>query len=245
MPVIGETRKRFLTLLWQLAPDGIYTGGRASLSAAAGCPLDTATSVTCALRDEGAITKEGKTGAVSIWRLNTKPEDYNFKPLSMKYDWTPERRSRLPELWAEGKSATRIAIELGFTAEAKDAVLGIVNRMNLPPRLSPIGKGRPEGAPDTKPRTKNTLPPLPPLPKQDFRPIFYIPPASRPAPIPLNLTHRLPASTARTCQYPMNEGNLAAGVPWLFCEAPSDPCVSYCRSHASLCYHNYRPRVAA
>lgn len=51
----------------------------------------------------------------------------NFAP-----DWTPEQNERLKKLWRDGFSASEIGKKMG---KSRCAVLGRVNRMNLPMRV--------------------------------------------------------------------------------------------------------------
>lgn len=53
--------------------------------------------------------------------------------------WWPYQVDLLKRLWAEGKPASEIALELGprFT---RNSVIGKANRLGLAPRESPIGK---------------------------------------------------------------------------------------------------------
>ncbi len=50
--------------------------------------------------------------------------------------WTEERIERLKTLWAEGRTASAIATELGGTT--RNAVLGKAHRLGLDSRPSPI-----------------------------------------------------------------------------------------------------------
>jgi GcrA cell cycle regulator len=54
--------------------------------------------------------------------------------------WTEERERKLAELWAQDLSAAQIARLIGAT---RNAVIGKVHRMGLPPRPRPAPKSRP------------------------------------------------------------------------------------------------------
>ena len=49
---------------------------------------------------------------------------------AMKYDWTDKKRKALPALWQK-HSAMEIAVQFGWGKEGKNAVIGVVHRMNL------------------------------------------------------------------------------------------------------------------
>jgi len=49
------------------------------------------------------------------------------------YDWTPERVDRLRKDWADGYSCSQIGARMGIT---RNAVIGKVSRMGLPPRTT-------------------------------------------------------------------------------------------------------------
>lgn len=68
------------------------------------------------------------------------------------YEYRPEGRwsrlqlARLRELWANGHSASRVAEDIGDDL-TRDAVLGMVYRLKLPPRETMVSnpRGRPRG----------------------------------------------------------------------------------------------------
>lgn len=51
-------------------------------------------------------------------------------------NWTEDRIATLKRLWADGKTATEIAAELGGTS--RNAVIGKAHRLGLEARPSPI-----------------------------------------------------------------------------------------------------------
>ena len=59
--------------------------------------------------------------------------------------WTQDRVDGLMRLWAEGKSASQIAVELGGIS--RNAVIGKAHRLRLPARPSPIKGPRKEKKP--------------------------------------------------------------------------------------------------
>ncbi len=54
--------------------------------------------------------------------------------------WTDERVERLSKLWMEGRSASRIAAELG-NGVSRNAVIGKIHRLGLSGRTPPPGSG--------------------------------------------------------------------------------------------------------
>jgi len=65
----------------------------------------------------------------------------DFRQMQPESTWTEERVTRLRELWAQGKTASEIAMALGG-AVSRNAVIGKVHRLKLSGRPSPI-KHRP------------------------------------------------------------------------------------------------------
>ncbi len=66
----------------------------------------------------------------------------------MTSPWTDELSERLTKLWDGSGSASQIGEELGLS---KNAVVGKVRRMNLPPRPSPIKPGPKQSSPIRRP----------------------------------------------------------------------------------------------
>lgn len=55
-----------------------------------------------------------------------------------KFNWTDERVERLKKLWADGRSASFAAKELGGDQLTRSAVLGKIHRLGLPPRAADV-----------------------------------------------------------------------------------------------------------
>lgn len=70
------------------------------------------------------------------------------------FGWTPDRVSRLTDLWGKGLSARLIGIELGIT---RNAVLGKAHRIGLDPRQSPIKNAKPYGEGQGRARDRKRL----------------------------------------------------------------------------------------
>ena len=58
--------------------------------------------------------------------------------------WTEDHIATLKKLWAEGKSASQIAKEIG--GYTRNAVISKVHRMHLPARRNPLGTSSPRKA---------------------------------------------------------------------------------------------------
>jgi GcrA cell cycle regulator len=81
--------------------------------------------------------------------------------------WTDERIERLKAMWAEGKTASAIADDLGGVS--RNAVIGKAHRLGLDSRPSPVKPGEDKAAPVAAPAAAAPTPPQPA-------------PAERPAP---------------------------------------------------------------
>jgi GcrA cell cycle regulator len=142
------------------------------------------------------------------------------------FEWSDASHARLRVLWDEGHSTVRIAAMMGTT---KDAVVGKAHRLGLMPRPSPIRSDGPRQPPKprTLPKQARTLPPL-----AAAEPMVATAPA---APPPLR-------AATQGCQWVTQTGRLAAGIPWLFCDAPVDrPGSAWCAEHRARCYVRVSP----
>jgi len=101
--------------------------------------------------------------------------------------WTDERVELLKKMWAEGKSASQIAKELGSVT--RNAVIGKVHRLGLASRIAGDAEGAAEPAPAPSPAAAPVPPPSAAAP----------PPASSPAPAsaPAATAGEGPATAAR------------------------------------------------
>ena len=71
--------------------------------------------------------------------------------------WTDERIDRLKAMWAEGKTASAIAEELGGVS--RNAVIGKAHRLGLDSRPSPVKAGEDKAAPAATPAAPTTAAP--------------------------------------------------------------------------------------
>jgi len=149
-----------------------------------------------------------------------------------------EFKAKVRELWDAGVSTKRIADSV-IPRVTKNAIIGLVHRMGLPPRLNPIlmllyGPPRPPSVrrtvvrdgvkrkiripiPDRAltalPSLQHTAPIIPPKGERVVR----VPEPQKPAPSPF-----------KTCQWITSDGR-----PWKFCAEPVDPNHGvYCCDHA-------------
>lgn len=154
---------------------------------------------------------------------------------------TPEFRTKLCGLWADGVVTAEIGLQLGVT---KNSVIGFAHRWGLVPRSSPIIRTGP-----AKPR-KVAAPRKPPSPKSPPRSVPPHPPASGPKPEQLPPAARTPNppptrpvafSAPKTCQW--IEPN-CDGPPWLMCGAPTVEHGPWCAEHRRRCWAS-NPRALA
>jgi len=137
---------------------------------------------------------------------------------------TPEFRTALTGLWADGITTAQIGLRLGVT---KNSVVGFRTRWGLPSRGSPIIRTGP-----SKPR-KPTVPRAPSL-KSQVRIVRPDPPADTRRPEALPPAARIPNPQPRpvvlfpvsTCQW--IEG---LGPEWTKCDCPTVDHGSWCEAH--------------
>lgn len=97
-------------------------------------------------------------------------------------NWTPERKARAAELWAQGLSASQIARDLGGVS--RNAVIGVIHRMGLSGRATP---SKPQ-------RVANKTTRLPKAASEP-RPQRYIPKIAMAAPVlPISVPGRPPTA---------------------------------------------------
>jgi len=142
---------------------------------------------------------------------------------------TPEFRTKLCGLWADGIVTAQIGLQLGVT---KNSVIGFAHRWKLVPRGSPIIRTGP-----TKPR-KVAAPRKPPSPKPQVRIVRPDPPAAAPPPelppaVPPLSPHVRPVvfPSVRTCQYPLGDDK-----PFVFCGKPTVENGPYCEACRRICW---------
>ncbi|MEL6464799.1 MAG: GcrA family cell cycle regulator [Pseudomonadota bacterium] len=163
--------------------------------------------------------------------------------------WNDERVELLKKLWGEGRSASKIAKELGGVT--RNAVIGKVHRLGLSNRLAGSTSSRDKNAvkPSEKKlahkavqkvivatvvRGKSTIPvgqPLPPQPSANE--ISKETLASHREMMKSALQLDLMELTERTCKWPI--GDPATDV-FSFCGLPVEPGKPYCKSCAEVAY---------
>jgi GcrA cell cycle regulator len=138
--------------------------------------------------------------------------------------WTEAADAVLRRLWADGETTGTIAAHFRKT---RNAVIGRVHRLHLPPRPSPIPGHIPALPKPTAPE------PLPP-------PVVGVGTAGGDvAPVPLPTPPRMPGVSR--CQYPIGHPRERG---FRFCEAPVVGAGPYCPTHHAICWLG-RARVAA
>ena len=143
--------------------------------------------------------------------------------------WPPEIVERAEALWAEGRTGSQIAAELGIT---RNAVIGHAHRHDWPKHFQNPKIGREPRAARTIKRaqaaaTKLAQPmPLPPVESQ-------------------SLAHPVALIDLKSngCHWPLGG---ATGDHWFYCGAKVAPGYSFCEPHCRLAYQNWGAhRVAA
>ena len=138
------------------------------------------------------------------------------------FEWTPEARQRLAELWASDLSAGKIA-ELMNTS--KNAIVGKAHRMNLPPRPSPIGPKNP----DSKTARRHEAWERQRQSRQVVEQIVAVRPVDAPPAKPV-------VQRKRTCLYTWgNPGE------YVCCEATAVPGSLWCSEHRERCVVTLKP----
>ncbi len=145
--------------------------------------------------------------------------------------WTPERTELLRRYWAEGESASRIAVLLGGFEHCSDggrnSVIGKVHRLNL--------AGRPKSSSSRPPRPRTTVDRVAwnkgkektartPRPISEAR--VTRPKILEPVSLDIPITELEPGQ----CKWPHGDG------PFLFCGHPAFPGEVYCDFHCRLAY---------
>ncbi|HRO12482.1 GcrA family cell cycle regulator [Amaricoccus sp.] len=172
--------------------------------------------------------------------------------------WTDERVETLKAMWADGKSASQIAKELGGVT--RNAVIGKVHRLGLSNRVgaeADEASAAPAPAEEVREPLAETPPQPAPVPP---RPAARDPiPVVRPKPVPGQPTPPQPSHseisaealanlaevakkarrlalmqlTERTCKWPV--GDPATDDFW-FCGLPSVPGKPYCETHVAVAF---------
>lgn len=173
--------------------------------------------------------------------------------------WNDERVEALKTMWAEGKSASQIAKELGGVT--RNAVIGKVHRLGLSNRATPATAAKPaekEPKPKPAPRTKAAAEPAaePAAEAEEPRPAPVarkpivsagqpLPPQPSQSEISAETLANLAAFerkakkldlmqlTERTCKWPI--GDPATKDFW-FCGHPAQPGKPYCETHVGVAF---------
>jgi GcrA cell cycle regulator len=150
-------------------------------------------------------------------------------------EWLTEQGLvRLRVMWIRGDATPAMARAFGVS---KNALIGKVHRLDLPPRPNPA---RPKGTPAVPrpapaPRLRSTLSPLaseraalPPLPPE-------APPRDAPrrviaAPIPAPVPAPVATPSTGECSWLISER------PYRYCDAPTFGRLPYCECHAARAY---------
>lgn len=128
--------------------------------------------------------------------------------------WLPSAKERVREFWATGMSATQIGRAMGVS---KNAVIGVVHRMQLPPREKPSELAGIVREPKPKPEKVQ-------------EPVAEV----APPPAPARAPERYAAGLA--CLWPTASPKTKR-VPIRFeCQAPRAPGRPYCEAHCAIAY---------
>jgi GcrA cell cycle regulator len=168
--------------------------------------------------------------------------------------WNDERVEQLKKLWAEGRSASQIAAEIGGVS--RNAVIGKVHRLGL------SGRAKAPGASPARPREKVAIPPRPAAPQQQApaqapprpatigatalaQPRLVEPvaeqspePILRPVPVAdvvVAIAERVTIMDLREgmCRWPIGD---PTSPDFRFCGASAFTGVPYCEHHSQMAY---------
>jgi len=176
--------------------------------------------------------------------------------------WTDERVEKLKTMWADGKSASQIAKELGGVT--RNAVIGKVHRLGLSNRATP-GKSEEPTTDKVEAKAPKPKPVKKPEPVAEEAPRAAV--EAKPAPVPLRkaivpagqplppqpsqseisaealanlaeierraLKLNLLELTERTCKWPI--GDPATSDFW-FCGHPAQAGKPYCEAHVAVAF---------
>lgn len=138
-------------------------------------------------------------------------------------DHTPEFKERFKKLWLEGLPRDVIAQRLGISY---NAVIGLRQRMDLPPREKPQPKRKKPRSP-TERRDGRGSPP------QNIANRIKRAAVVAAAPIKVD---RMPG---QGCQWPTSD------APWRICDDARELGHPYCLEHCRAAYPNFRSKLAA
>jgi len=150
--------------------------------------------------------------------------------------WTEDRVERLKKLWAEGRSASQIARELGEVT--RNAVIGKVHRLGISERASvprPVRaakRARPASRQRAKPRATSAMARRPAggmaYSGRELAPVV---PTKKV--IVLGDPVSLLELTEKLCKWPVGDPD---SDKFRFCGNPSESGVSYCIDHQAIAY---------
>ena len=141
--------------------------------------------------------------------------------------WTEEEEWELRKLWIGGFSASQISKSLNC-GYSRNAVIGKIHRLNLPPRIDIPRLGRPRG--EQKPRIERILGMSGPrklkqVPFSDDASDLKIPVEQRRATLELD---------SKCCHWPVGDPRKP---DFFFCGAPKARKVPYCPTHLYRAIH--------
>jgi len=152
--------------------------------------------------------------------------------MASDFDWTEETIARLRVFWRDGHSTAEIGRRMDIS---KNAVVGKVHRLRLPPRPSPIRRdGSATPRQQATPRVRGpSLPPLPSVAAAGPVPATRPPPVPPPPVVPRPLVMASCPPARQPCCWPIGE----PGTPgFRFCDAGAMPRKPYCAEHAGQAY---------
>jgi GcrA cell cycle regulator len=148
--------------------------------------------------------------------------------------WTEERVELLKRLWADGRSASQIAAEIGGCS--RNAVIGKVHRLGLSGRVKPGPTGdpkprkveRPAGAPAPEPVAAPA-----PGPARPALELVAETGAAREVAAPVSERVTIMELRESMCRWPMGDPTAA---DFRFCGCRTIPGLPYCTHHAQVAY---------
>ena len=159
--------------------------------------------------------------------------------------WTEAALATLRTLWADpANSASMIGEKMH---RSKNAILGKVHRLKLPPRPSPVVRvysrkaTKPTMATRAAAAAEVVAVVVAPRAEKVEAVMHAAPVSLRPLVIREGRVIHLPAMSLRQCQYITGDVRRAG---WAFCGAATNGASSYCTEHAARCFTKPRGPVA-
>jgi GcrA cell cycle regulator len=146
--------------------------------------------------------------------------------------WTDERVATLKKLWADGLSASQIAKQLGGVT--RNAVIGKVQRLNLPGRATPSRPNRKFKKPNAPKQSKGNGSSEQATPSSQSVALVSDPVALPDGELVTVLTIK-----DSMCKWPIGHPNNA---DFRFCGAKTHNGGQYCEGHASMAYQPRQKR---